>query len=184
MLTRSQVARRLGKSLATVRRLEGSSLHPRRDDNGVHWFDESEVKRLADSRRTTRRMPERAPPQPAECRDRVKRSDWWLQRLERAEPDDVDASSEPEEDEQQGPPDAARSLEMERLESRVRDLEHRLAYHAAEEVRASRVRALEHETIARQLLEELGSLSDRQLRRLGFATLDEVVALVDEALAR
>ena len=47
MLTRSQVARRLNKSLATVRRLEGWKLHPRRDANGIHRFDPEEVKRLS-----------------------------------------------------------------------------------------------------------------------------------------
>jgi hypothetical protein len=43
MLTRSQVARRLGKSIATVRRMEGSELHPWKDDAGVHRFDPDEV---------------------------------------------------------------------------------------------------------------------------------------------
>jgi hypothetical protein len=43
MLTRSGVAQRLGRSLATVRRLEGMELFPSRDAQGVHWFDEDEV---------------------------------------------------------------------------------------------------------------------------------------------
>lgn len=47
-MTRGQVARRLGKSLATVRRLEGILLHPERDARGVHHFDEIEVDALAD----------------------------------------------------------------------------------------------------------------------------------------
>jgi hypothetical protein len=47
-MTRGQVARRLGKSLATVRRLEGILLHPERDARGVHHFDENEVDALAD----------------------------------------------------------------------------------------------------------------------------------------
>jgi hypothetical protein len=46
MLTRTQVARRLGRSIATVRRLEGEGLHPVTDERGVHWFDEREVDRL------------------------------------------------------------------------------------------------------------------------------------------
>ncbi|MGC4088728.1 MAG: hypothetical protein QM756_12685 [Polyangiaceae bacterium] len=49
MLTRSQVAGRLGKSIATVRRLEHVYLHPRRDAHGVHRFDPDEVERLATS---------------------------------------------------------------------------------------------------------------------------------------
>ncbi len=45
-LTRTQVARRLGKSVATVRRLEGRVLFPRRDWRGIHRFDEWEVEGL------------------------------------------------------------------------------------------------------------------------------------------
>lgn len=47
MLTRSQVAQRLRRSLATVRRLEGTVLHPQRDARGVNRFDEDEVAALA-----------------------------------------------------------------------------------------------------------------------------------------
>src|SRR5882724_5400885 len=43
MLTRSGVAKRLGKSIATVRRMEGAELHPIRGANGVHLFDPDEV---------------------------------------------------------------------------------------------------------------------------------------------
>jgi hypothetical protein len=42
-LTRADVARRLRKSIATVRRLEHRVLFPVRDEHGVHRFDESEV---------------------------------------------------------------------------------------------------------------------------------------------
>jgi hypothetical protein len=47
MLTRIQVARRLGKSLSTVRRLEGTQLHPQVDHAGVHRFDQTEVDQMA-----------------------------------------------------------------------------------------------------------------------------------------
>jgi hypothetical protein len=47
MLKRSHVAKRLGKSLATVRRLEGVELHPVIGENGVHLFDETEVDEVA-----------------------------------------------------------------------------------------------------------------------------------------
>src|SRR5690349_13236282 len=47
MLTRAQVAKRLGKSIATVRRLEGHALHPTRDERGIHRFDRAEVDQLA-----------------------------------------------------------------------------------------------------------------------------------------
>lgn len=46
-MTRKQVADRLGRSLATVRRLEGVLLHPRRDARGVHHFERDEVEALA-----------------------------------------------------------------------------------------------------------------------------------------
>ena len=47
MLKRSHVAKRLGRSLATVRRLEGVELHPIIDGDGVHLFDETEVDAVA-----------------------------------------------------------------------------------------------------------------------------------------
>ena len=47
MLTRSQVARRLGKSIATVRRMEGNELNPWKDDAGIHRFDPEEVEGAA-----------------------------------------------------------------------------------------------------------------------------------------
>lgn len=46
-MTRQQVAKRLGKSLATVRRLEGVRLRPVQDGRGVHRFDPAEVEALA-----------------------------------------------------------------------------------------------------------------------------------------
>jgi hypothetical protein len=47
MLTRSAVAKLLRRSIATVRRLEGQELFPRRDRNGVLRFDEGEVAAVA-----------------------------------------------------------------------------------------------------------------------------------------
>jgi hypothetical protein len=46
-MTRTEVARYLGKSVATVRRAEGVHLHPRRDHRGVHHFAPAEVRALA-----------------------------------------------------------------------------------------------------------------------------------------
>ncbi|MDF3067094.1 MAG: hypothetical protein K0R38_2695 [Polyangiaceae bacterium] len=45
-MTRKQVAERLGKSVATVRRLEGVLLHPKLDSKGKHVFDADEVTAL------------------------------------------------------------------------------------------------------------------------------------------
>ena len=49
MFTRAQVAERIGKSIATVRRLQhGGELNSRRDRRGVHLFDEWEVAELVE----------------------------------------------------------------------------------------------------------------------------------------
>jgi hypothetical protein len=50
LLTRSQVAERIGTSIATVRRLEGNGLTPQIDPNGTHRFQPKEVTALAASR--------------------------------------------------------------------------------------------------------------------------------------
>jgi hypothetical protein len=47
MLTRSQVAKRLGKSVATVRRIEGVLLAPIQDARGVYRFNADDVDDLA-----------------------------------------------------------------------------------------------------------------------------------------
>jgi len=47
MLTRSQVAKRLGKSVATVRRIEGVLLAPVQDARGVYRFNANDVDDLA-----------------------------------------------------------------------------------------------------------------------------------------
>lgn len=50
-LTRRGVATRLQVAIATVRRWEGTLLHPRIKPNGVRVFDPTEVDRLARSRK-------------------------------------------------------------------------------------------------------------------------------------
>lgn len=59
-LTRAEVAARLGVSISTVRRYEGSRLHPDVDEDDVRWFDAKAVMDLAaelanDPRREQRR---------------------------------------------------------------------------------------------------------------------------------
>src|SRR5258708_34184509 len=44
---RAQVAKRIGKSVATVRRLEGIELFQTLDEGGAHRFDAAEVEALA-----------------------------------------------------------------------------------------------------------------------------------------
>lgn len=65
-LSRAQVADRLGISVSTVRRYEGSRLHPQTGDDGVHWFAAQEVAELAaelaNEPRMQRRLRNAAPP--------------------------------------------------------------------------------------------------------------------------
>jgi hypothetical protein len=50
--TRSVVASTLNVSVTTVRRFEGSLLHPVKGADGIHLFDPSEVQELANRRPT------------------------------------------------------------------------------------------------------------------------------------
>ncbi len=74
-LTRAQVATRLGVSISTVRRFEGTRLHPDVDDDEVHWFDPKEVAALAveltNEPRTARRRNATAAVAPARSRDEI-----------------------------------------------------------------------------------------------------------------
>jgi len=56
-MTRSEVAIRIGRSVSTVRRLEGVELFPSTDGSGVHHFDEWEVRNLIASMREGLRLP-------------------------------------------------------------------------------------------------------------------------------
>jgi len=60
LLTRGQVARRLGTSLSTVRRMEGEQLKPIIGPRGVHYFEETEIQAVFVRVRRAR-MPDRAP---------------------------------------------------------------------------------------------------------------------------
>lgn len=59
-LTRDDVARRLGVSISTVRRLEGTRLHPLIDDKSVRRFKASDVERLAKELEAEQRSPRNA----------------------------------------------------------------------------------------------------------------------------
>jgi hypothetical protein len=54
-LTRSQVARRLGVSVTTLRRMEGADLHPETGPRGVRLFDATEVEAAFVKIRTSHR---------------------------------------------------------------------------------------------------------------------------------
>jgi hypothetical protein len=59
-LTRDDVAKRLDVSISTVRRLEGTRLHPLIDDKGVRRFKASDVERLAKELQAEQRSPRNA----------------------------------------------------------------------------------------------------------------------------
>jgi DNA-binding transcriptional MerR regulator len=59
-LTRDDVAKRLGVSISTVRRLEGTRLHPSIDDKSVRRFKASDVERLAKELEAEQRSPRNA----------------------------------------------------------------------------------------------------------------------------
>ena len=59
-LTRDDVAKRLDFSISTVRRLEGTRLHPLIDDKGVRRFKASDVERLAKELQAEQRSPRNA----------------------------------------------------------------------------------------------------------------------------
>lgn len=59
-LTRDDVAKRLGVSISTVRRLEGTRLHPSIDSNSVRRFKASDVERLAKELQAEQRSPRNA----------------------------------------------------------------------------------------------------------------------------
>jgi hypothetical protein len=59
-LTRDDVAKRLDVSISTVRRLEGTRLHPLIDDKGVRRFEASDVERLAKELQAEQRSPRNA----------------------------------------------------------------------------------------------------------------------------
>ena len=176
MLTRMQVARRLGKSLATVRRLEGSVLHPRRDANGIHRFNPAEVEHVA----------EEAARSPA------------LQLLQKSAPLEkkrhlvcqptrsgrVDVTSRP--DRYEGDEDTGASREdrtydtgsLATISGRVQQLEALMATQADDRHFLREKQQGQHLQIACDVIELLDSLSDRQLKKLNPPVFDSLEALL------
>jgi hypothetical protein len=180
MLTRAQVAKRLGKSIATVRRLEGEQLHPRRDEAGTHRFDAGEVERLA----ATVRIARRRRTSNVGLRAVGGGSEHWSPRTKR------DASSAPplpagsfeangsaRAAQPEGPQHSA--TQQRSLVARVGELEERWSAHERARVQQwAELRA----SIAEELCEMLGSLSMRELRRMDQDVIDEITDCL-EALA-
>jgi ribosome-binding protein aMBF1 (putative translation factor) len=76
---RAQVAKRIGKSVATVRRLEGIELFPTLDEGGAHRFDAAEVEALA-ARMDRARRPQSA------CSAPSTSGEHWRKRAQHSSP--------------------------------------------------------------------------------------------------
>ena len=168
MLTRSQVARRLNKSLATVRRLEGWKLHAHRDANGVHRFDPAEVRSLSlEGNRCGAPLV-----RTLECSSLgsgyVRERSRW--------PSSEFSSREASGERRPSPSHDAAEIDV---AERMRSAEERHAARVAEDsIRRRERRACE--TLAGELLGELAGLSSNQLCRLGSDTITEVIELLEE----
>jgi hypothetical protein len=161
MLTRGQVAKRLGKSIATIRRMEGRELHPERDPNGIMRFDPEEVERAQGPRRGRRLRGYGEVP--------TRRSRWFEAQVAPRDGDGNQAEAKEEEDRLarerarktavlaareefarlQLQEDARKRIEQERAEQAVRD--------AARKERAA---------LQAELIETLETCSPRELRAL------------------
>lgn len=170
MLTRTQVARRLGKSLATVRRLEGGQLHPHVDANGVHRFEVREVELLA-RRLHLPRVRARTAPTVFDHPDQP----WHRQSV------GVDDDAEEREYRQAA---AARRRgfhleEIARLTEQVRVLEQALAQEKAKDGAAAADDRRVRQRLRRELLDLRASGSERQIRRMGPELLDAVIEFLE-----
>ncbi len=154
-MTRTDVARRLGKSVATVRRLEGVELHPTVDEGGVHLFEEAEVERLANRLSgTPPSSGEREPPRSYAM------SPWLKSELvRRAQEDAEDREHAARLATQQADLEASRRQREEDEERRRRNQE-REEWSRCERL-AARV-----ESIRRDVVRQLESASPRELRRM------------------
>ena len=169
MMTRGQVARRLGKSIATVRRMEGHLLHPWCDSHGIYRFSNAEVERLARGNVSATKPSTYNPADPASIR--VPKRDE--QRTDRS----------PEATMADAPLHASSAAEC---TSRVERLEQRLREQRIESEQISvlkrRCRELEdanqrlHALLNRELRSYVSSLPRRQHRQL----LDEYPDLLDD----
>lgn len=175
MLTRSGVAKRLGKSIATVRRMEGAELHPIRDARGVLRFSVGEVERVACAEQHRSRGTDRVGYSAVELRatrDRLMRQDAELTELRHQVVALTDELNH----------ERRRSARIQEEES---ERTRRLVSAAEERERAVRAKLDEQEHSAKardaaarvalqtQVANLLESLSPRQLARIKPADLDE-----------
>jgi hypothetical protein len=186
MLTRSQVARRLGRSVATVRRLEGSILHPHIDGDGVHRFDESEVRQVARSRERVAASHAREPMGDSEEQSR---SEWFSSVLRSQDHRTTPADSTVDNEDEMSSGIERRTVDardhgvadtVDELRARVQALEAHAEQRRAQQQKEHVEIRLAHANFLREALEFLDGLSARQLRRLD----PELLALLDEAASQ
>jgi hypothetical protein len=161
MLTRSGVAKRLGKSMATVRRMEGVELFPTRDERGVNWFEPEEVERVARGDRSLRRAPK----------------PHRIANLEALRANADESDSEPDHDQswedwKRERPEQAERRELERERREAREAEERRRHE--EELAEQALWRLQIE-----VCEFIGSLTPREVRRLSEEDLDALIKLLE-----
>lgn len=164
MLTRAQVAKRLGRSIATVRRLEGVALHPVLDSDGIHRFDPDEVERVAERGRVL-------PAGVGGCD--AARSRWFAAELDRRRHGlDDDDDGDDNDDEAQDEVWERREAQLARLEELARERE--------QELEARELSVGERELAMRPEREEMAAevlRRDQEFRRV---VRGQVSDLIDE----
>jgi hypothetical protein len=154
MMTRTDVARRIGKSVATVRRLEGVELHPIVDEDGVHLFDEAEVERLANRLSGAPQSHEREVPRAHAM------SPWLKGELVRRAQEDA-------EDREHAARLAAQQVELEAFRRRREEEEERRRRHLEREEQSRHDRLAERvDSIRHDIVRQLESATPRELRRM------------------
>jgi hypothetical protein len=169
MLTRTQVARRIGKSLATVRRLEGVQLHPHVDANGVHRFEVREVELLA------RRL--HSP------RSRANEVSTAVERDQARHHASIGLDRDAEDrDESRAAPTTRCGFHLEeiaRLREQVRVLEQALAQQKASGEAEATEDRWARDRLRRELLELRASASRRHIRQIGPELLDAMIDFLE-----
>ena len=170
MLTRSGVAKRLGKSIASVRRMEGVELHPVRDERGVHRFDPVEVEQVAglqaDARLGHGGELEELRAELGELRQwEEERSQREWEREQQAERERREKQERERQREEQRQAEQRQRTELEAENTRLRE---ELA--AAAELTAARS----------EFCETVQLLSQRDLERMSDAEQDELAELLEQ----
>ena len=180
-ITRGEVAKLLGKSVATVRRMEGSELHPTVDTKGVNRFAPDDVARVAaqkqkSSRTTTRSS--RTEWFDDELKLRKENDEYWARRKEQREREFAEWES--------GEGERRRAAEQWQRDRQAKAIEESERTREETARRASAERASRDSrglrTQAAELLGGIDGMSERQLRRAARdgELLDSLDRLLDD----